>query len=152
MSDFVPFKVYLLRISQYYFILKKTAMKHLEFLTETTSRDYFRHFKYNYFIVKDKECTGAPKNLEDKELKSLLHEVSYRAQTCRIIKSWSYSNFETFESIRKDSKLLLCICWDWVCVVYSEQLKQTETISDDHCRLQLIRLSHALKKKRLLYD
>ena len=50
------------------------------------------------------------------------------------------------------SKLLLCIWWDQLCIVYHELLKPTETISGDHYRLQLMHLSRTLKKKWPLYE
>jgi len=48
-----------------------------------------------------------------------------------------------------DSKLLLCIWWDQMGVIYYELLKPNEIITGDHYRLQLMRLSRALKKKLL---
>ena len=50
------------------------------------------------------------------------------------------------------SKHLLCIWWDQLGVVYYELLKPKETITGDCYRLQLRRLSRALKEKRLLYE
>lgn len=46
------------------------------------------------------------------------------------------------------SKLLLCIWWDQRGVVYYELLNPNETITGDRYRLQLMRLSRALKEKR----
>jgi len=46
------------------------------------------------------------------------------------------------------SKLLLCIWWDQRGVVYYELLNPNETITRDRYRLQLMRLSRALKEKR----
>ena len=45
-----------------------------------------------------------------------------------------------------DSNILLCIWWDLWDVVYYELLKPTETIMGNLYRLQLMRLSGALKK------
>ena len=48
------------------------------------------------------------------------------------------------------SKVMLCIWWDQLGVVYYELLKPTETITGD--RTQLMRLSRALKDKRPQYN
>ncbi|GBP91934.1 Mariner Mos1 transposase [Eumeta japonica] len=48
-------------------------------------------------------------------------------------------------------KLLLCIWWDQRGVIYYELLKSNDTITGDRYRLQLIRLSRALKEKRSEY-
>ena len=45
---------------------------------------------------------------------------------------------------------MLCIWWDQLGVVYYELLKSTETITGD--RMQLMRLSRALKDKRPQYN
>ena len=50
------------------------------------------------------------------------------------------------------SKLLLCIWWDQLGVVYYELLKPKETVTGDRYRLQLMRLSRALKEKRPQYE
>jgi histone-lysine N-methyltransferase SETMAR len=49
------------------------------------------------------------------------------------------------------SKLLLCIWWDQLGVIYYELLNSGETINGDRYRLQLMRLSQALKEKRPQY-
>jgi predicted transcriptional regulator len=46
------------------------------------------------------------------------------------------------------SKLMFCIWWDQQGVVYYELLKPNETITGERYRLQLMRLSRALKDKR----
>ena len=48
-------------------------------LSDTTFRDWFRRFKNNDFKLEDKECSGAPKKFEDKELEEILDED--RSQT-----------------------------------------------------------------------
>lgn len=48
-------------------------------------------------------------------------------------------------------KLLLCIWWDQLGVVYYELLKPNETITGAVYRTQLMRLSRALKEKRAHY-
>jgi len=57
-------------------------------------------------ILISKECSGASKKFEDKELKALLHKDS-----CQTLAEFAESlgvsynnNFETFESIRNESK------------------------------------------------
>lgn len=49
------------------------------------------------------------------------------------------------------SKLMLCIWWDQLGVIYYELLKPNETITADRYRRQLIKLSQALKDKRPQY-
>jgi len=48
-------------------------------------------------------------------------------------------------------KLMLCIWWDQLGVVYYELLKSNETITGALYRTQLMKLSRALKKKRAHY-
>ena len=50
------------------------------------------------------------------------------------------------------SKLLLCIWWDQLGVVYYELLQPNQTITGDLYRRQLMRLSRALKEKRPQYN
>ncbi|CAK9812396.1 Mariner Mos1 transposase [Anthophora quadrimaculata] len=50
------------------------------------------------------------------------------------------------------SKLLLCIWWDQLGVVYYELLQPNQTITGALYRLQLMRLSRALKAKRPQYN
>ena len=72
-------------VANFYFIQKKPAaevQRILEtygdhVLSETTCR-HFRYFKNNDFDVEDKECSDAPKKLEDEELVALLHKASYQ--------------------------------------------------------------------------
>jgi histone-lysine N-methyltransferase SETMAR len=45
-------------------------------------------------------------------------------------------------------KVMLCIWWDEKGVVYYELLKPGETVTGDRYRMQLIKMEHALKKKR----
>jgi len=49
------------------------------------------------------------------------------------------------------SKILLCIWWDQLGVIYYELLKPDETITGNRYRTQLMRLSQALKEKRPEY-
>jgi len=50
------------------------------------------------------------------------------------------------------SKIMLCIWWDQKDLVYYELLKSGDSITGDRYRLELIRLSHALREKRLEYE
>jgi len=51
-----------------------------------------------------------------------------------------------------DSKIMLCIWWNQKSLVYYELLKPSDSIMGDRYRLQLIRLSRALREKRLEYE
>ena len=50
------------------------------------------------------------------------------------------------------SKLLLCIWWDQLGVVYYELLKPTKTLMGDCYQRQLMCLSSTLKRNQLLYE
>jgi len=50
------------------------------------------------------------------------------------------------------SKIMLCSWWDQKDLVYYELLKPGDSITGDWYRLQLIRLSHALREKRPKYE
>ena len=69
-------------------------------------------------------------------------------------KSWGYPG-HTCEPTAKPnihgSKVMLCIWWDQLGVVYYELLKPSETITGARYRTQLMRLSRALKEKRPQY-
>jgi len=70
-------------------------------------------------------------------------------------KSWCKAGHASTSSAKPNihgSKLLLCIWWDQQGVIYYELLKPNETITGDRYRLQLMRLSRALKEKRPLYE
>jgi len=47
---------------------------------------------------------------------------------------------------------MLCIWWDQKSIVYYELLKPGDSITGDRYRLQLIRLSRALREKRSEYE
>jgi len=47
---------------------------------------------------------------------------------------------------------MLCIWWDQKSLVYYELLKPGDSITGDRYRLQLIRLSRALREKRSEYE
>jgi len=50
------------------------------------------------------------------------------------------------------SKIILCIWWDQKGFVYYKLLKSGDSITGDRYRLQLIRLSRALREKRPEYE
>jgi len=47
-----------------------------------------------------------------------------------------------------DAKLMLCIWWDQLDVVYYELLQPNEIITEEHYQQQFMQLSQALKQKR----
>ena len=70
-------------------------------------------------------------------------------------KSWGvpgHASTSTIKSNIHGSKVMLCIWWDQLGVVYYELLKLTKTITGDQYRTQLMHLSRALKDKRLQYN
>lgn len=69
-------------------------------------------------------------------------------------KSWGLPGHASTSTPRPNihgMKLLLCIWWDQLGVVYYELLKPGETITGERYRTQLMRLSRALKEKRPQY-
>ncbi|KAG5313072.1 MOS1T transposase, partial [Pseudoatta argentina] len=91
-------------------------------LSDTTCRDWFRRFKNNDFELEDKERSGAPTKFQDKELEQLLDDES---------------------TVSKRLKGLGMIQKQGHWVPYE--------LTGDRYRLQLMRLSRALKEKRPLY-
>ncbi|GFY11791.1 mariner Mos1 transposase [Trichonephila clavipes] len=70
-------------------------------------------------------------------------------------KSWGYPGHASMSKAKPNihgSKVMLSIWWDQLGVVYYELLKPTETITGNRYRMQLMRLSRALKDKRLQYN
>ena len=69
-------------------------------------------------------------------------------------KSWGSPGYAS-TSIAKPNihgkKVMLCIWWDQLGVVYYELLKPNETVTGALYRTQLMRLSRALKEKRAHY-
>ena len=66
-------------------------------------------------------------------------------------KSWGLPGHASTSTAKQNihgKKIMLCIWWDQVGVVYFELLQPGETITGDRYRLQLMRLSRALKEKR----
>jgi len=70
-------------------------------------------------------------------------------------KSWrvpSHASTSTAKPNIHGSKVMLCIWWDQLSLVYYELLKPTETITGDRYRTQLMRLSQALEDKQPQYN
>ncbi|KAG5327583.1 MOS1T transposase, partial [Pseudoatta argentina] len=144
MSIFVPNKVYLRGILLHYFIQKKSAAEAHRILvqtyddnalSDTTCRDWFRRFKSNDFELEDKERCGAPKKFEDKELEQLLDEdpsrtLSELGKTLQVDESTVSKRLKGLGMIQKQGH--------WV----------PYELTGDRYRLQLMRLSRALKEKR----
>jgi len=69
-------------------------------------------------------------------------------------KSWGkpgHASTSTAKPNIHEKKLMLCIWWDQLGVVYYELLNPSETITGNLYRTQLMRLSRALKEKRPQY-
>ncbi|KAG5319477.1 MOS1T transposase, partial [Pseudoatta argentina] len=144
MSIFVPNKVYLRGILLHYFIQKKSAAEAHRILvqtygdnalSDTTCRDWFRRFKNNDFELEDKERSGALKKFQDKELEQLLDEdpsqtLSELGKILQVDESTVSKRLKGLGMIQKQGH--------WV----PYELRY---------RLQLMRLSRALKEKRPLY-
>ncbi|KAG5318107.1 MOS1T transposase, partial [Pseudoatta argentina] len=147
MSIFVPNKVYLRGILLHYFIQKKSAAEAHRILvqtyddnalSDTTCRDWFRRFKNNDFELEDKERSGAPKTFQDKELEQLLDEdpsqtLSELGKILQVDESTVSKRLKGLGMIQKQGH--------WV----------PYELTGDRYRLQLMRLSRALKEKRPLY-
>ncbi|KAG5323180.1 MOS1T transposase, partial [Pseudoatta argentina] len=148
MSKFLPNKVYLRGTLLHYFIQKKSAAEAHRILvqtygdnalSDTTCRDWFRRFKNNDFQLEDKERSGAPKKFQGKELEQLLDEdpsqtLSELGKILQVDESTVSKRLKGLGMIQKQGH--------WV---------PYELITGDRYRLQLMRLSRALKEKRPLY-
>ncbi|KAG5317782.1 MOS1T transposase, partial [Pseudoatta argentina] len=171
MSIFVPNKVYLRGILLHYFIQKKSAAETHRILvqtygdnalSDTTCRDWFRRFKNNDFQLEDKERSGAPKKFQDKELEQLLDEdpsqtlpellqvdestVSKRLKGLGMIQKQGH--WVPYELKPRDVERRFGTC---ELLLQRQKRKGFLTIAGDRYRLQLMRLSRALKEKRPLY-
>ncbi|KAG5320406.1 MOS1T transposase, partial [Pseudoatta argentina] len=169
MSIFVPNKVYLRGILLHYFIQKKSAAEAHRILvqtyddnalSDTACRDWFRRFKNNDFELEDKERSGAPKKFEDKELEQLLDEdpsqtLSELGKILQVDESTVSKRLIGLGMIQKQGH--------WVpyelkprdverrfgtCELLLQRQKRKGFLG---YRLQLMRLSRALKEKRPLY-
>ena len=106
MSDFVPKKVYLRAIIQ--------QLNHTEFLLIVTATKLYRKqhaeigldaSKIIILMFKMNNAVTHRKMFEDEELEVLLHEDSYQEQAEFAESLGVDHSFETFESIRNDSKV-----------------------------------------------
>ena len=138
-------------------------MKHPEFLMRFTaamicwkkkpSRDWFRCFKSNCDF-QDKERAGDPKKVWRRGIGGIISWTLVKPEkTDQTTVSKRLKTASTSAAMLNilGSKLLHCIWWDQLGVVYNELRKMTETISGDCYQRQLMRLSWVLKKKRPLY-
>ncbi|GFW64083.1 mariner Mos1 transposase [Trichonephila clavipes] len=169
MSAFEPNSRHLWEVLIFCFNMKKSAAEAHRMLSNTygeaasserTCREWFQRFKNGDFEV-DQHGGGREKLLARQRRKGFLHRivtgdekwVPYDNPKRR--KSWGYPS-HAFTSTAKPnihgSKVMLSIWWDQLGVVYYELLKPTETITGDHYRTQLMRLSRALKDKRPQYN
>ncbi|KAG5317551.1 MOS1T transposase, partial [Pseudoatta argentina] len=135
-------------------------------LSDTTCRDWFRRFKNNDFQLEDNERSGAPKKFQDKELEQLLDEdpsqtlselgkilqvdestVSQRLKGLGMIQKQGH--WVPYELKPRDVERRLGTCE----LLLQRQKRKgfLSTITGDRYRLQLMRLSRALKEKRPLY-
>ncbi|KAG5308900.1 MOS1T transposase, partial [Pseudoatta argentina] len=156
MSKFLPNKVYLRGILLHYFIQKKSAAEAPRILvqtygdnalSDTTCRDWFRRFKNNDFQLEDKERSGAPKKFQDKELEQLLDEdpsqtLSELGKILQVDESTVSKRLKGLGMIQKFFASHRIVTGDEKWIHY---------ITGDRYRLQLMRLSRALKEKRPLY-
>ncbi|KAG5322907.1 MOS1T transposase, partial [Pseudoatta argentina] len=157
MSIFVPNKVYLRGILLHYFIQKESAAEAHRILvqtyddnalSDTTCRDWFRRFKNNDFELEDKERSGAPKKFQDKELEQLLDEdvdestVSKRLKGLGMIQKQGH--WVPYELKPRDVERRF-----GTCELLLQRQKRKGFLA--RYRLQLMRLSRALKEKRPLY-
>ena len=70
-------------------------------------------------------------------------------------KSWGVPGHASTSSARPNihaAKVVLCIWWDQVGVIYYKLLKPNETITGERYGTQLMRLSWTLRKKRPQYE
>ena len=69
-------------------------------------------------------------------------------------KSWGLPGHASTSSARPNihaAKVMLCMWWDQVGVIYCELLKPNETITGEWYQTELMRLSRALREKRPQY-
>ena len=78
--------------------------------------------------------------------------IHYNNPKCRsLLGKPSHTSTKAAKPNIHGSKLLVCIWWRQLGVVYYDLLKPTETITVDHYWLQLMHMRWPLKKKWLLY-
>ncbi|KAG5317326.1 MOS1T transposase, partial [Pseudoatta argentina] len=145
-------------------------------LSDTTCRDWFRRFKNNDFQLEDKERSGAPKKFQDKELEQLLDEDPSQTlpELGKILQVAESTVLKRLKGIRAITRRRPPE-GHWVpyelkprdverrfgtCELLLQQQKRKGFLrktkypwleAGDRYRLQLMRLSRALKEKRPLY-
>ncbi|KAG5319036.1 MOS1T transposase, partial [Pseudoatta argentina] len=147
MSKFVPNKVYLRGILLHYFIQKKSAAEAHRILvqtygdnalSDTTCRDWFRRFKNNDFELEDKERSGKILQVDEST-------VSKRLKGLGMIQKQGH--WVPYELKPRDVERRFGTCE----LLLQRQKRKGFLITGDRYRLQLMRLSRALKEKRPLY-
>ncbi|KAG5324219.1 MOS1T transposase, partial [Pseudoatta argentina] len=177
MSKFVPDKVFLRGVLLHYFNMNKSAAEAHRILvqtygdnalSDTTCRDWFRRFKNNDFELEDKERSGVPKKFQDKELEQLLLQVDESTVSKRlkglgmIQKQGHWVPYElkprTTASTAEKKRFFAShriVTGDEKWIHYDNPKRRKSWgkpgITGDRYRLQLMRLSRALKEKRPLY-
>ncbi|KAG5318377.1 MOS1T transposase, partial [Pseudoatta argentina] len=157
----------------HYFIQKKSAAEAHRILvqtygdnalSDTTCRDWFQRFNNNDFELEDKKRSGAPKIFQDKKLEQLLDEdpfqtlselgkilqvdestVSKRLKGLGMIQKQGH--WVPYELKPRDVERRFGTCE----LLLQRQKRKGFLITGDRYRLQLMRLSRALKEKRPLY-
>ncbi|UYV76641.1 hypothetical protein LAZ67_14001557 [Cordylochernes scorpioides] len=114
------------------------------------------HFSSFIFITMDRKkvCkkSSAKKKMMSIEVKREISTMDYDNPKRR--KSWGkpgHASTSTAKPNIHGKKLMLCIWWDQLGVIYYELLQPNETITGERYEQQLMRLSRALKIKRPLY-
>ncbi|KAG5319567.1 MOS1T transposase, partial [Pseudoatta argentina] len=136
-------------------------------LSDTTCRDWFRRFKNNDFQLEDKERSGAPKKFQDKELEQLLDEdpsqtLSELGKILRVDESTVSKRLKGLGMIQKQGHWVPYELKPRTTASTAEKKRfsflhrivtgdEKWIITGDRYRLQLMRLSRALKEKRPLY-
>ncbi|KAG5322452.1 MOS1T transposase, partial [Pseudoatta argentina] len=144
-------------------------------LSDTTCRDWIQRFKNNDFELEDKERSGAPKKFQDKELEQLLDEdpsqtLSELEKILQVVESTVSKRLKGLGMIQKqghwvpyelkprttastaEKKRFFASHPSSLYLVGSAGCNLLSTITGDRYRLQLMRLSRALKEKRPLYE
>ncbi|UYV83801.1 hypothetical protein LAZ67_X000176 [Cordylochernes scorpioides] len=131
-------------------------------LAEQMCQKWFAQLKSGNFDLEDEERPGAPTRFEDEELEARFNGFVHRIVTGDE-KQVHYNNpkhratyeypghASTAKSNIHGKKIMLCIWWNQLKVVYYELLQLNERIIGEVYQRQLMRLSRALLEKRLQY-
>ncbi|GJQ87170.1 hypothetical protein Trydic_g12523 [Trypoxylus dichotomus] len=140
MSDFVQSNRHLREVLIFIFHSKNTAAE--------TNRELHKVSVASKTVIL--MTTVCVKEGEHVELEALLDETNPKKR-----KSWGPPGHVFTSSARPNIhavKLMLCIWWDQIGVIHYELFSPKETITGERCRLQLLRLSRALREKRPQYE